>query len=112
MASSSSFLSGWSSGIGGTDRTLVEPPESIGKPTDTKATAVNTTNSAFAMLKGMADALDVPVGSGSGDVKNHAHLNADPLITLGKKSDPIATNNTGTWSAISLLKGIAAQLGV
>jgi len=111
MASSSDFPSGWSTGVNGTDRTWVEPPESLGTPADAPATEQNETNSAFALAKGilanlgLRDSDDEPV--------NTIHkVNPDLLASLGSPNDPPATNATGNWSAISLLKGILSHAGI
>lgn len=98
------------SGINAVDRTWVDPPESIGRPSDEPATTVSVENSAFALLKGMAHELDIPVGTGDADTNNNGKVYGDPLATLGAMSDPPATG-TDRNSAISLLKGILTIAG-
>jgi len=100
-----------SNGVNSVERTLVDPPESIGTPHDATATSISDENSVFSLLKGMVANLSVAVGTGSGDTNNNSKIYGDPLETLGARSDAPATD-TGRWSAISLLKGICAQAGL
>lgn len=102
-----------SSGINSVDRTWVDQPESIGTPGDAAATAQNSTNSAFSLLKGMCAELGIAAGSGLGDVNDNAKVYGDPLVTLGEMSDAPAIGSAAqSFSAISLLKGILAQAGI
>jgi hypothetical protein len=105
------YPSGFTTEINAVGRTVVDPMESIGHPGVAKATAINTTNSAFAYLKGIASQLGTADGTGAGAVNSRPPLFNDMLRVLGERSDPPATD-TGSWSAISLLKGIAAGVGV
>ena len=96
--------------INSVERTYVDEQESIGSPADAPATDVSAENSFFSLLKGIATNLGLAPGSG-GDVNDNGKIYADPLVTLGQMSDPRATD-TGSWSAISLLKGIAHNMGL
>lgn len=90
---------------------FVDAPESIGTPGDAAATANNSTNSAFSLMKGMCTELGITAGSGAGAVNTYPPVAADLEATLGLMSDTAATD-TGSHSAISLLKGILAQAGI
>jgi hypothetical protein len=105
------YPSAISTGVNAADRTLVDPGETIGLPSDRPATDVDEENSAFALLKGIARGLGVPAGSGDAVVNNNRKVFGDPLATLGEMSDAAATD-TDRGSAISLLKGIVAVTGV
>lgn len=98
-------------GINDVGRTVVDPVESIGHPGVAKATSVNATNSAFAYLKGIASRLGVADGTGAGVVNTRPPLFSDLLLALGERSDPPATD-TGRWTVVSILKGIATEVGV
>jgi hypothetical protein len=137
MSIPETFPSGWTSGKNAPARTHVEPPESIGSPYDAPAASVSAENSAFALLKGIAAALGVPTGSGAGDtVGNSRTVYHDPLATLGSMTDAPASlagaveydpwegwegwegwgatdasESVDRASAISVLKGIAGELG-
>lgn len=107
-----SYPSGFSSNVDALERTHVDPWESIGQPSDAKATAVNSTNSMFAYLKGIAAELGVPDGSGAGVVNTRAKgYSSDLDLTIGDKSDAPATS-TGAFSGLAFLKGIARAVGV
>jgi len=110
MSSSSDFPSGWSTGKNSTDRTLVEPAESIGTPADAPATENNDTNSAFALLKGML--ANLGLRADSDEPEEARRYNVVSIASLGSPNDPPATNATGNWSAISLLKGILSAAGI
>jgi hypothetical protein len=102
-----------STGVNGLPDTYIDAPESIGSPADAKATANNSTNSAFALLKGMCSELSVADGSGAGVTNTAPKVYGDPLVTLGEMSDGAATGSAAqSFSAISLLKGILAQAGL
>lgn len=105
------YPSAVTTGVNSIPDTVVDPPESIGTPGDAVATSVNSTNSAFAMLKGICSGLGVPAGSGGAVVNTYPKIFGDPLVTLGEMDDPPATD-TGRWSAISLMKGILVGLGI
>jgi hypothetical protein len=111
MAQWRAYPSAWSTGVNNADRTWVDAPESVGRPTDAAASDVTANNSAFALGKGILFALDVPAGSGNADTNDNAKVYADPLVTLGETSD-VAAIDTGSHSAISFLKGILAQAGI
>lgn len=53
-------------GVNSLPNTYVDGVESVGSPRDAAATEINSTNSMFAVLKGICACLDVPAGSGSG----------------------------------------------
>lgn len=105
------YPSGWSTGVNSVPDTVVDPPESIGTPSDAAALVNNETNSAFSLLKGMCRELGIAAGSGAGAVNTSPKVFGDPEATLGARSDAPATS-TGRWSAISFLKGILAQAGI
>lgn len=107
----SAYPSGWSTGVNSVPDTFIDAPESIGTPGDATATSVVIENSAFSLAKGIMAALGVAAGSGAGDTNNNAKIYADPMVTLGRRDDAPATS-TGSWSAISMLKGILAQAGI
>ncbi len=106
------FPSGFSTGITSTDRPLVEPPESIGKPSDAAATSLSAENSIFSLLKGCLHELGVPAGSGGGDTNDSARIYVDPLETLGSERDAAAASLSGSASAIALTKRILALAGL
>ena len=107
------YPSGVTTEVNAGGRALVDPPESIGHPGVAKATgANNSTNSMFALLKGIASGLSVPDGTGAATVNSRPPHYGDGLHTLGERSDAKATNTTGAWSLMALLKGIADQVGV
>lgn len=108
MSVPQTYPGGFATGVSGTDRPLVDPPESIGTPFDDAATAQNTTNSAFALMKGALAGLGFPASSADETNPNNKFV-SDPLAALGDGDDPPATNTTDDWSAISLLKGILSQ---
>lgn len=99
--------SNWSTGINSTDRTFVDPIESIGTTGDAAADSVSDENSAISLLKGIAVGMNVPAGSGDAAVNDSAKVYADPLETLGGMDDPAAAD-TNEQSAISLMKGLLA----
>jgi hypothetical protein len=112
MPGTEQFETGYTTGKNAPARPLVQPDESIGVPHEAPATDVADENSAFALLKGMAAALGVPEGSGFADVNDASRVNPDPLATLGSIDDAAATDAAEPNSAISLLKGICAELGL
>lgn len=105
------IASGVSNNVDTESRKWVDYVESIGKPSDAKATAQGSTNSAFSLLKGIAGGIGIAAGSGAGDINNNANVYADLEVTLGLETDAAATD-AGRQSAISLLKGICAGLGL
>jgi hypothetical protein len=102
------YPSAISNGVNAADRTLVDPGETIGLPSDRPATDVDVENSMFALLKGIAAGLGVPAGSGDAAVNTNTKTFVDPITTLGETNDAAATG-TDRQSAISLLKGITAR---
>lgn len=111
MARIQDIPSNFSTGINDPNGTLVDPERSIGSPFDDAAVAQADDNSAFTLLKGIAAGLNVPAGSGAGDINDAAKLHADPLLTLGDMTDAPAVS-TEEGSAISYLKGILAVAGI
>lgn len=111
MVQTHELTSGWSTGKGAPDRTYVDDAETIGSPRDARASAVNSSNSAFAYLKGICSVLGVADGSGAGVTNTATKVYHDPEVTLGLPTDARATD-TNRQSAISLLKGMAAAVGV
>lgn len=107
------FPSAFTNGYRGPADTFIDPVESLGTPADAAATEQNSTNSAFALAKGILAKLGVPAGSGTATT-NLTPLNfVDAHVALGSMSDPPATGNgSGAWSAISLLKGTLAKAGL
>ena len=85
---------------------FIDGVESIGSPRDAAATVNNSTNSFFALLKGIAAGFAVPTGSGAGDVNTSPKVFGHLRATLGMVSDGPAPAAAGSYSAISLLKGI------
>lgn len=112
MAVPTTFPAGSTTGVSVLDRTHVQPMESIGTPGDAPATDVADENSAFALVKGILVGLGIPAGSGAGVVNPNPHIYPDPLVTLGREDDPVATDPAGVNSAISLLKGCCAAMGL
>ena len=112
MAVPTTFPAGSRTGVSVLVRTLVQPWESIGTPADAVATDVADDNSALSLAKGIAVALFVPAGAGEGIVNPNPHINPDLLTTLGREGDPVAVDPDGVNSAISLLKGCCAILGL
>lgn len=107
------FPSAVTNSVNSYDRTVVEPPESIGKPTDAAATDVADENSMFSLGKGMLDGLGVAAGSGDGAVNTDPHVFVDPIDSLGAMDDaPADDDGSGDWTAIALLKGVLAQAGI
>jgi hypothetical protein len=105
------YPSAVTTGVNDIPRTVVEPTESLGYPGVAKATgANNSTNTAFALLKGICAGLAVADGSVSDTVRTRPPEAYDIGRLVGSKGDPVATD-TGTWSLVSVLKGIADQLG-
>jgi hypothetical protein len=85
----------------------------VGLPDDPIATNLAESNSMFSIAKGIADQLGVPTGSGEAVVDDNPKNLIDLTVTLGDPTDPAATGDAaGSWSAISLLKGILAQAGI
>lgn len=111
MAVLISYPAGSRTGVGGTDRTLVQPYESIGEPDDAAATSLLDENSAFSLVKGILAVIGLPAGSGEGVVNITPHVNANLLDTLGDEHDAPAIDAAAANSAISLLKGILAMAG-
>lgn len=105
------YPSGSTTNTDNTPNTYIDGFESVGSPHDAAATAVNSTNSMFALLKGACAGLGVPVGSGSGLTNISPRVFHDPKVTLGEVSDAPAAD-TGTHSAIALMKGILSLTGV
>ena len=85
--------------------TVIDGYESIGSPRDAAATASNSTNSVFALLKGCCAGLGIPAGDGSGITNTAPKILHEPELALGEMGDARATD-TGTHSAIAFLKGI------
>jgi hypothetical protein len=112
MPGSETFESGFSTRVNRYDRPFVEPPESLGSPHDAPATDIDASNSAFALLKGIAAALGVPAGSGDGAVNPTPDIRIDPVRTLGDRTDAAATVPGDRNSAIALLKGMCVELGL
>lgn len=107
------IASSWSTGINSTDRTYVDPSESIGDPADAEATDVADENSAFALVKGICAGMGIPAGSGDALVNDDPHVYVDPLETLGDMTDgPTVGSGSEPWSAISLMKGILVTTGL
>jgi hypothetical protein len=105
------YPSAVTTGVNDIPRTVVDPTESLGHPGVAKATgANNSTNTAFALLKGICSGLAVSDGSASDVVRTRPPEAHDIGRLVGSKSDPAATD-TGTWSLISVLKGIAFEVG-
>lgn len=109
MAVPETFPGAWSSGVDGTSRALVEPPESIGAPQDTPAVSIGAENSIFGLLKGCLVGLGVASGSGDADVVADARLFVDPLSTLGEMEDAAAPSLASASSAIALSKTVLAR---
>lgn len=105
------FAGAWSTGVRSTSRTLVEPGESVGKPTDAPATVQNSTNTAFSLVKGMLAGLGVAAGSPSAFVGLPSYVDQNAERALGDPSDAPAASADGA-SAISLLKGILQIAGL
>lgn len=106
------FPSGSSTGINAAARALVDPFESIGTPADPPATDVDDDNSAFSLMKGILAGLGLPAGAGSGTVHIRPSVYTDPLAALGDPGDAAATVPSARNTAISLLKGIFAELSL
>ncbi|MCL4712169.1 MAG: hypothetical protein KJZ73_13080 [Pseudorhodoplanes sp.] len=106
-----SYPSAMTNGVNDYDRTVVDPVESIGTPGDARATSNNSTNSAFALLKGMCTGLGLPDDSGA-VVNTSQKVFGSPLTTLGDMDDAPATSPDGRWSAISLMKGLLSTGGL
>jgi hypothetical protein len=71
----------------------------------------NSTNSVFALLKGCCVGLEIPVGTGDGMTNTTPKVFHEPELALGEMSDIPATD-TGTHSAIAMMKGILALAGI
>lgn len=107
------YPSGRTTKVNKARRTVVDPTESIGSPGVAKATgANNSTNTAFALLKGICSGLAVPDGIGGAVVRSRPPEAYDLGRLVGLRSDTKATDTTSNWSLISLLKGIAFTVGV
>lgn len=106
------YPSGFTTGVNALPDAVVDPVESIGLPSDARATANNDTNSFLSILKGIAASLGVSAGDGSGTTNTAPKVFGDLEVTLGQSSDAIATDNTGRWSAMSLLKAAAGAVGI
>jgi hypothetical protein len=91
--------------------TVIDGYESVGSPRDAAATGTNSTNSVFALLKGCCAELGVPAGSGAGMTNTTPKVFQYPELALGEMSDAPA-DDTGTRSAIALMKGILRVTGV
>jgi hypothetical protein len=92
--------------------TVIDGIESVGSPRDAAATSNNSTNSVFALLKGICDGLGVAAGIGDGMTNTHPKLFDDHELTLGERSDGPAVDAAGTNSSISLMKGILVTAGL
>lgn len=99
-----------SNGINSVGRTLVDEPESIGRPGEAPATDVTVENSAFALLAGICVGLGLTTGAVA-DTNNSERLFNDPLVTLGTPEDDAAAD-TGAHSAIAFMKGILVSAGL
>lgn len=107
------FPAGSTNSVNVYTRTVVDPVESVGEPSDDAATSQNSTNTAIALGKGMLAGLGVSAGSGAATVNTSSRLMGDPVRSLGAMDDPPATGDgSDDWSAISLLKGICATAGL
>jgi hypothetical protein len=105
------YPSGQTTEVNSIPNTVVDPTESLGHPGVAKATgANNSTNTAFALLKGICANLAVSDGAVTDTVRSRPPESHDIGRLVGSKGDPVATD-TGTWSLISILKGIANQVG-
>lgn len=100
-------------GINRLPDTFIEGRESLGSPSDARATGPNnSTHSMFALLKGIAAGLHVPAGSGDGNTNVSAKIFPDPTQTLGEPADAPAVSASDPQSAISLMKGILVSAGL
>jgi hypothetical protein len=112
MAQTHELPSAWATGVGSLNRTVVEWTETIGKTSDPAATVQNSTNSAISLMKGMLTTLGLAAGSGNGAVNSNANVFPNLIVSLGERDDAAATVAANRNTAISLLKGIAAGVGL
>lgn len=106
------FPGGSATGVYSDDRPVVDLWETIGEPDDPAATDVDDENSAFSLLKGILVALGTPAGSGTGVVNTSRKIQSTPEQMLGIETDAETVTAASRNTAISLLKGIAARLGL
>lgn len=88
----------------------IDAAAALGKRNDAAATSTTGKQSIFALHKAIAGGFGLDAGSGLGTVKLNPNLNFDELAGIGTQEDAAATD-TGTWSAVSLAKGILASAG-
>ena len=91
--------------------TFIDGFESVGSPRDAAATENNSTNSMFALLKGCCAELGVVAGVGTGVTNTTPKIFHEPALALGEMSDTPAID-TGTHSAIALMKGMLTSVGL
>jgi ribose 5-phosphate isomerase RpiB len=106
------YPSAFSTGVNRAGRTLVDPPESIGSPSDTPATDLADENSVFSLLKAALSDLGVPAGTGTGVVNAAPKVFGDLLATLGDISDAPAASIADSASAIALTKRVLEAAGL
>lgn len=102
-----------SSGVSNNDgptRTLVEPEETIGKPTDSTATSISGEKSMFALARGMASNLGIPAGDGGAAVRTSPNI-FEGDGSFGAPEDA-AAEDVGAQSLISLVKSILVEAGL
>lgn len=99
-----------SNGYNRVDRTFVEVPESIGRPGDPAATNATAEWSAMSFLMGMCAELGLSIGPTDAVVNNTPKFRSELINTLGQMDDAPALD-TGTHSAISLMKGMLFRGG-
>lgn len=106
------IASGVTNSVDTETRTLVDPFESVGRPSDAAATAIGAENSVFALLKGALVGLGVSAGSGTGTVNTSPNVYVDPVATLGDIADTAQTDFSATASAIQITKGVLSLGGL
>lgn len=80
----------------------------FGAPNDTASNNPDAAATLIALLKGTLAAL--PAISADPVVPRPVHRLRIPADAIGSPSDPVATDTTSSWTAISLLKGILFQI--